>query len=300
MTSENPAPQQNPPSPGRRQEFRLESIVYRLTVSATGLLPFRWRGALVGRVLQAVFLASPRLRRRLRDSLAKALPALGSAERNAIQRKIPLNFGRTFIEVMHSRDLKKQSPYFHVSGAGFEALRQAQGQGRGAIIVMAHFGQWEAVRITMREAGMECGGFYRPQKKQSFDIDFLEVLRHFGEPIFAKGYQGTRDMIRYLRGGGFVGFMLDQNIQEAPLFDFFGLPAHTVTTAADLALKYDLLVVPAFGVRRKNTFEVDAVFDDPIPHTTPREMTQLINDRLEERIRANPDQWYWWYKRWRL
>ncbi|MGR3586573.1 MAG: LpxL/LpxP family acyltransferase, partial [Pseudooceanicola nanhaiensis] len=36
-----------------------------------------------------------------------------------------------------------------------------------------------------------------------------------------------------------------------------------------------------------------------IPPGEPAEMMQALNDSLEARVRAHPDQWLWIHRRWR-
>ncbi len=43
-------------------------------------------------------------------------------------------------------DYKKRKELISADGEGFDALREAKRNGQGAIIVSAHFGQWEAIR----------------------------------------------------------------------------------------------------------------------------------------------------------
>ncbi|MFQ5624613.1 MAG: lysophospholipid acyltransferase family protein [Paracoccaceae bacterium] len=277
-----------------------ENFGKRLLVKATSPLPMNVRGAFAGRLMQLIVPLSPNLRRRIDNNLDLVFPDLGPAERQALRRRILLNLGRSLMEMQCGAEIVAQKSDFHVSGPGFEALRRARAEGRGAIIMAAHFGHWEAGRITLMDAGMECGALYRPSNNPLFDSDYFDAIRQRGEPVFPRGAQGMRAMIRHLRKGGFVGVMHDQSIKRAPLFRFMGHPAHTATTIAELALKFDLLVVPNFNIRRENSPEVDVVFESPAAHTTPAEMTQELNDRLEARVRANPEQFYWLHQRWKL
>lgn len=279
---------------------RLVNSVQRTLMFLTRPLPVRFRGALGGQMLAAAIALAPGLRHRIGNNLRIAYPDMTEGARKTLARRIARNIGRSLMEVMHTRDLPGQAPNFHISGAGFQALRQARNEGRGAIIVIAHFGNWPAGRIKLMQADMECGVLYRPSNNQLFDNDFLNALRLSGEPVIPRGPQGMRQMIRHLKAGGFVAFMHDQAIKNAPVFRFMGQPAHTATTVAELALKYDLLVVPNYNIRRGDPAEVDVVFESPVPHTTRDEMTQALNDSLEARVRANPEQWYWLHQRWKI
>ncbi len=69
--------------------------------------------------------------------------------------------------------------------------------------------------------------------------------------------------------------------------------------AAQLALKYDLPMIPAFGTRTGDGTQFDVEFDAAIRPSDSMTMTQDFNDNLSARIHANPDQWYWMLRRWK-
>ena len=77
-----------------------------------------------------------------------------------------------------------------------------------------------------------------------------------------------------------------------------GVSCGVSLSAAQLALKYDLPMIPAYGIRIDdgNAFRVD--FEAAIPHTDSITMTRAFNDSLSARIMAHPDQWYWLLNRW--
>ena len=92
--------------------------------------------------------------------------------------------------------------------------------------------------------------------------------------------------------------MLDEKYAEGVRLPFLGRPALTSLAAAQLALKYDLAMVPAYGIRCPEGDRFDVVFEAPIPHCDAQTMTQAFNDSLSARIREHPDQWYWLLRRW--
>ena len=187
---------------------------------------------------------------------------------------------------------------FSGSGAGLEALEKAHAEGRGAIIVSAHFGQWEAIRHFLKARGLETGAVYRENSNPWYEMRFLAGIKQGGDPIVAKGSAGNMKMVRHLRKGGFFALLVDQKIQQGHLLPFLGIDALTTTSPAELALRYDLPLVPAFGTRAKNNRNIDVVFEAPIEPSDALQMTREVNDRISARILANPEQWYWLHKRW--
>ena len=68
---------------------------------------------------------------------------------------------------------------------------------------------------------------------------------------------------------------------------FLGLDALTSISAAQLALKYDLPMIPAYGIRINDENAVQVIFEAPIAHTDSVTMTRVFNDSLSARILAN-------------
>ena len=104
--------------------------------------------------------------------------------------------------------------------------------------------------------------------------------------------------MRHLRDGGIISILLDEKYPEGVRIPFLGHDALTSLSAAQLALKYDLPMIPAFGTRINdgNAFRVE--FEAPILHTDSITMTHVFNNSLSVRIMANPEQWYWMLRRW--
>jgi len=115
----------------------------------------------------------------------------------------------------------------------------------------------------------------------------------------ATGKIGTRALVRHVQSGGFIAILLDEKYPDGVRLPFLGQPALTALVAAQLAIKYDLPMVPAFGTRTEDGTKFAVDFDAPIPATDSITMTKAFNDNLSARILAHPDQWYWLLGRWK-
>ena len=80
---------------------------------------------------------------------------------------------------------------------------------------------------------------------------------------------------------------------------FLGRPALTALSAAQLALRYDALLVPYFGIRAADGVSFSVEIDAPIPHPEPRDMMRAATAALEARITRHPEQWFWVHRRWK-
>ena len=252
-------------------------------------------GALVGFLVRYF----PIARRRVEPELRRVYPDMPRAERLQLCRNMGRNMGRTLFEILHCAEFQPLHNRNTVSGPGLKALQSAQAAGKGAIIVSGHFGQWEAIRSALKARGMETGAVYRPQTNRHYERRLLSGIEAGGKPIFATGKIGTRALVRHIREGGFIAILLDEKYPDGAPLPFLGHPALTSLVAAQLALKYDLPMVPAFGTRIGDGTKFNVEFDAVITPSDSITMTQAFNDNLSDRVLADPDQWYWMLRRWK-
>ncbi len=259
---------------------------------------FEVRARALGTVIGGVMRLFPLAWRRFDRELLRVFPDMPRAERMKLCRDMGRNMGQTLFEIYHCAEFQAQKDRFSVSGPGLAALDKAHAEGKGAIIVSGHFGQWEAVRAVLKARGMETGAVYRPQTNRHYQRRLLAGIEAGGRPILTAGYVGTKELVRHLRGGGFIAILLDEKYAEGVRIPFLGHQAMTSLSAAQLALKYDLPMVPSYGTRigDGSTFAVE--FEAAIPHSDALTMTQAFNDSLSARILDKPEQWYWMLRRW--
>ena len=151
------------------------------------------------------------------------------------------------------------------TGPGWETFLAARAAGKGALLVSGHFGQWEAVRGMMKARGIEAGALYRPVKNPYLQAIYFEQMSLSGAPLFARSRQGMRELVRHLKSGGVVCVLLDQYVQGGAPIDFLGHPAPTGLAIAELAVRFDVPMIPAYGTREPDGLHVRIDFEPPIP-----------------------------------
>ncbi|MGB0905245.1 MAG: lysophospholipid acyltransferase family protein, partial [Mangrovicoccus sp.] len=185
-----------------------------------------------------------------------------------------------------------------ITGPGVAALEQAKAEGRPIIVVSGHFGNFDAIRGALALRGYKIGALYRPLDDPRLETAFHTMLTHIADPVFPRGRSGLGQMLRFLKKGNTIALLLDQYVHEAAPLSFFGKPAPTSLSAAEMALKYKALLIPVYGIRRADgSFELR--IESEIPHSSAPVMTQALNDDLERMIRAHMDQWLWIHRRWK-
>ena len=266
-------------------------------LNAPRLLPYRMRLGVVGWLMAYVFGPAAGYGKRVRENLDYVLPNLPEAEKRRLSRAVPENTGRMLAEISAGAAFTAAVRRAGMTGPGLPALDTARAAGRPINVVSGHFGNFDAARCALALRGHQIGALYRPVDDPALDRHFHDVLSRIAAPVFPRGRSGLGAMLRFLRKGNAVAILLDQYVHEGADLQFFGKPTRTSLSAAQMALKYDALLVPVYGIRRGRSFDILA--EAPIPHTDAETMTQAINDSLEARVRADMDQWLWIHRRWK-
>ncbi len=276
------------------QDRALRSLIWVLL-----RLPYRWRVPLCGWVLSRVISPMAGYDARIRTNLALVMPDLPKAEVDRIVRAVPDNVGRTIIEIYSGAEFVARTRQYPLTGAGVAALDEAHQTSRPVILVTGHFGNYDASRAALIARGYRVGALYMPMGNPYFNAHYVRAISGIGTPLFPRGRSGLSAMVRHLRGGGMLGMLVDQHMRHGEQLTFFGEEALTALSAAELALKYDALLIPTYAVRRDDGLSFDIIVEAPIPHGTPEAMTQALNDSLETLVRQHIDQWFWIHRRWK-
>ena len=99
--------------------------------------------------------------------------------------------------------------------------------------------------------------------------------------------------------------MVDQRVSEGKKLPFFNEPALTTTLPAQLALKFNLEIIPIY-IRRVegDNFEmeiykpIDFIKTDNVA-SDKINLSIKINKIIEEMISRDPGQWIWTHNRWK-
>ncbi len=264
------------------------------------LLPYATRVGVFGWIVKWLIAPLTDMRRRVFANLDYVFPNTTYKEKTRIYRECVDNFGRLIIEILSEDQFSERYPRFEHEGPGLKAIEQARMEGRAVLVVSGHFGNFDTGRISLILRGYSVGAVYRRFNNRYFNSFYEKSVRKVGEPIFVKGIGGTSGLVRFIRQGGIAALLCDQHASGGADLEFMGKPAKTVLSAAHLALRYNALLVPFYGVRKANGLDFRCVFEAPIEHGDPSEMTQQLNDSLEGQVRANPGQWFWIHNRWKI
>jgi KDO2-lipid IV(A) lauroyltransferase len=215
-----------------------------------------------------------------------------------------LNLGQNMMEWLLLPKLSMGEIQRMITSQGVEHLRQALSQGNGAIIVTAHFGNWELIPLYLKSLGFEGGVLARRLRYPEYESFLITMRGARGVPTFARG--SVKAVAKLLRANQIVGMLPDQDVDslEGVFVNFFGHPAYTPLGPAALSLTTGAPILPCFIIREGARFRLVIEPSLYAPQTTDRTqamrvLTQTWSDVVESYIRHYPDHWVWMHRRWK-
>jgi KDO2-lipid IV(A) lauroyltransferase len=295
--------------PPIRMFHRLEALGAGAVAWVTGRLPL----GLLGRfssLMAVVNFDLLRIRRSTAlENLARAFPEKPWAERRRIARASYrhafLGYGEFARMARGSGDLDA-SGVVEVRNEGPAAALADQGP---VVAVLGHLGNWEYMANYWVGRGKRAAAIYKPLHNPILDERFLRIRADSGAQYISNRLpprQLWRRLDEAVRGGVSLAFVADQDARRHGVFvPFFGRLASTHTGPATLALRYGLPIVPVFPLRiSPGRFRIE-VGDPILPPEGGRTaknveaMTRRHVEALEAAVRANPEQYFWFHRRWK-
>lgn len=237
-----------------------------------------------------------------RTNIRWAFPDIAPAELERLMRAQWDNTGRVFAELTFMDRLTPDSGRVEVvHGERLDAIRDS---GRPVVFISGHFANWELMPAVILHRGVTCHITYRPANNPYVDERVKTSRARYGVQLFAPKGESARDLMTALKTGQSIALMIDQKFNKGLMVPLFGKPAPTNPGAVRLALQYDAPLVPMSAERLEGArFRITVHEPIPVPRTGDRAAdieagVALVNAFVEDRIRANPKDWFWVHRRW--
>jgi KDO2-lipid IV(A) lauroyltransferase len=239
-------------------------------------------------------------------NLQRAFPEKDLKELMRIAKVVYRHFAIVSAEFFDLPFITTENIHKWVEVDGLENYQAAIANGKGALSIVAHFGNWELMTIAVPLYLKPMYIVYRPLDNPVFDniVEYVRTMN--GNILIPKGGSGKKIM-ELLKENQIIGILSDQNVAayEGVFVDFFGRPACTGVGLAVMAMRSGASVVPAFMARQKSgKYRLILKPAVEITHTDNYDADLVVNTQrftkiVEEIIRAYPDQWFWFHQRWK-
>jgi KDO2-lipid IV(A) lauroyltransferase len=240
----------------------------------------------------------------INNNLEKFLGSRNINIKNEIKFKMWANYGKTFVEYLYLKKFKNMNSHIKIKGE--EILNKIKKNNKPVIFVSGHFANFELMSMELTKRDVKLATIYRPLNN-FFLNPFMEYLRkkYICQNQIKKGRSGVKDSIHYINDNFSIALMIDQRVSEGKKLPFFENIALTTTMPAQMALKFNLDIVPIYISRKNNdSFEMEIYEPLKIMKNADSEISKLnisinLNKILEEMISRDAGQWIWTHNRWK-
>lgn len=264
-----------------------------------------WRATFAGEFLGKIVSAlAPRKQVGMKN-LSMAFPQNGIAWKREILKKCYRHLAWSIVEYLCLVKDPSRIHSFIVNIQGEEILQDLLRDGKGAIILTGHIGNWELLAGWLASRGYPIHAVVRDPN----DVDVACMLADFREKVGLKTFSKYNIMLgaaKLARKGAFLAILADQDAgREGIHAPFMGVECSTPGGPAALSHLAGVPVIPLVSYR-KEPFKHEIVIYPPLPD--PKEenrsrrieiVTRLANQVLEDMIRKHPEQWLWLHRRWK-
>lgn len=219
------------------------------------------------------------------------------------------NFGLGMIELVYFLD-KPQDVAKKVMIQGKENLDAALAQGKGVILLSAHFGNFVLMMMRLAADGYKINCIMRRMRDPEFEQYTFDLRNKSGiHTVYSLPHRECiQGSLKCLRDNEALFILLDQNYgDDGRVFvDFFGQPAATGTGPVIFSQRLGSPILPTFITRDgKDRFKIH--IDSPVPLPAPqgseedmvRNVAQL-SKVIESYVRRYPEEWGGWlHRRWK-
>lgn len=286
-------------------------LEYALLRAASGLLaalPHRAALALAWGPARVAFLPGSGLRARTLRRLRQALgPEISDRALRRIAWQAFRNLAFTAVEGMRLSRITPDWVAGHIDLGPVGQVRAELAKGRGAIIAVPHMGNWELAGIALHSQGVRLMTLARRQKNPLMDAWINRIRRSTGVEAIENRSRGIGEIAGKLAAGQALALLPDVRAKAGAVpVRFLSVDTEVPGGAARFAREAGVPILTAEVLRRgwvrhewriTGRVESDPRLDEAEDR---RRIMQAVMDRLGESVRAHPENYFWFNKRWVL
>jgi KDO2-lipid IV(A) lauroyltransferase len=238
-------------------------------------------------------------------NMGLCFPEKSKKEVNKIAKSTYKTFIRVFIDMffiskMANEEVEKRLVYDK------DMIDKTLSKGKGLVLLSAHYGNWELSALGF--AKKYPVALIVAKQSNDFIETMIEGFRRkegFNVLTFQRDAKmAFREIIKVLRKNQVLAILGDQDAGDKGIFlPFMGRVASTAKGPAFFALRAGSPIITAFGVYQKDGSMKMKLEELQMPNSGDEEkdieiINRIYNTRLEQVIKENPDQWFWFHRRW--
>ncbi|MCC5849688.1 MAG: lysophospholipid acyltransferase family protein [Verrucomicrobia bacterium] len=290
------------------KRHRLEYTLFKICRGLVRILPMGMAAQLMSGLALGVHEVFGWRKEETRARIAEVFPGRSAAEQNRIRREAVRTLGRNFTELISMDHLDEAWMADHVDfGNAFGAVEDARKKGRGVLLVITHFGNWDLAGTVGCARGLPMCFIARQQKNPYVYAELQKVRERSGGMVVDRDDPRLiRHLLEFLANNGTVAILIDIRARgEGERYEFLGRPCRLANGLGLLAAKSGAEVIPFSFRREGRAHHVWQAF--PARRLAPRSskaekhaLLQSCLDDLGGEILEHPEGYFWFNKRWVL
>jgi len=289
-------------------KHRLEYILFKAYIFKIKILPRFFFNIDRLFILFLFKILSQRHSNIVEKNIKIVFPSYDKSQITNFKKKVYYHFSGIFLEIIYlfvKKDTEKIINRVKISG--LEKISEVLLKNKGLIIFSAHFGNWELIPFLLnKNLNKTIFSIARKMDNPLVEEKIVAKFRKFmGSKIIYKD-KSIRTILKLLDDNEIIFLLIDQNtiLREGAIVNFFNKKVSAVTSVAQIHLKRNIPVLPAFVHYENNeiffNIQDEITFDRSNDHKRDvQDLTQRYTDIIETNIRKNPIQWFWFHNRWK-
>jgi phosphatidylinositol dimannoside acyltransferase len=268
-------------------------------------LPRRLGYALAVLVARFAFVFARAARARLEANLRIVQPDLAGGRLRDLVWHNFRNHSKAYADLMRLPVARVEDLRSLLHVEGIEHLEAARARGRGVLVVSAHMGSWEIAAAIWSATVAPVSLFAEELEPRELYEWYRRTRARLGISVLPLTRSGLRQVLQALDNEEMVVTAIDRDILGTGIMvDFFGRPARIPDGPAAIALRKGTPLLPVAVLRLPDdTFQAvgyPPIFAEATGDRAAdiRRVTGELVTRLEELIRAHPDQWHMPHQIW--
>lgn len=279
-------------------------ILYRIGEFCALRLPLKvcYKIAIIVCDIRALFAFQDR--REVQGNLRVIFPEKSEKELRQIRIRMFRNFAKYLVDFFRFSIIDKEFIKQHIELQNLNYFDQALKEGKGAITLTAHLGNWELGGVVIALLGYPFWAVALEHKDKRVNAFFNAQRESKGLKVIPFGRAAMR-CLRVLAKNEIVALVGDRDFSgKGMVVDFFGKPTLLPLGPAAFAQRTNARIIPGFMVRNKDdTFTLRMEKPIEVSSTSGnkhdlRALVQQYKVIIENYIRRYPDQWYMFRKFW--
>ena len=284
-------------------QYKVEYFALKMLISFLHLFSVNTAKKIGFFLADVAFIFVPIRKKHIIDSLTKSFPNNSEQEIKKIAKDVYKQFVCTVVEIIFVSKMTDEQIKNSVNFQNIYLIEKALKNGKGGVIMSAHFGNWEMLALSFGKR-YPLSVIVAKQENPYFDNIINGIRSTRGYKTIYKEF-APLGVLKALKRNEFVAILADQHAGVQGVYTpFFYREVSTPKGPAVFALRAKCPLYTGFCARQHDgrylvTFEEIALPDTGDDEKNIEIIMTEYNKILQRHVEENPSFWFWFHRRWK-